>query len=388
MPLGEHLDELRRRVLRAVIAVVAAFVLCFAFSGTILGLFTGPTHAALAELGLIPKTHTIRATFFSGFSAILNVSFVGAVALASPFVLWQLWAFICSGLFPNERRIIRLLFPISVLLFLAGLVFAYFVLLPIGIRFLLSIGGDQSEPYIYLQDCISFFLWMAILIGASFECPILLYGLARTGVLTAADLAGKRRIAILGIIILSAVATPSPDAVTMLLLAGPLYLLYEVGILWIRIGDPSTPAADRRRARRIAFTVPAALALLAAGATAFGPGALDALRESRARQGLQSKDPSKRSEAIRRLAAFPGSRFQSEIASALEDADARVRLEAARALARSKTFKALRVLVDLLKSPEAYADAKKALEEATGESVERDIVRERWEEWLERKRKP
>ena len=101
MPLGDHLDELRRRVLWSVVAISAAFIACFAVSGWILGLFTGPAMSALAKLGLEPKAHILRPTFSSGFSAILNVSFVGAVALASPFILWHLWAFVSAGLYPH-----------------------------------------------------------------------------------------------------------------------------------------------------------------------------------------------------------------------------------------------------------------------------------------------
>src|SRR5881296_3150203 len=216
MSFLEHLGELRVRIVRALIALLV---------GTVIGLpFSQRTVDWLAR----PVTR-------------LNYSLV----FAAPAILWQVWAFIAPGLHAHEKKYAAPFVIIGSLLFLGGGAFSLFVVTPYAIQFLLSYARPGLKPMITLQNHIDFLLKFTLAFGAVFELPLALTILARVGVVNAKMLARNRKYAILGAFIAGAVLTPTPDAFNQALMAGPLILLYEVGIICARIfGRKPAPAPE------------------------------------------------------------------------------------------------------------------------------------------------
>lgn len=214
----EHLDEFKDCLTKSVLAVILSSCLIYSFIDHIMAflirpvgrlVFTAPAEAFVAQMYL---------TFFCGFLVSL------------PYVLYQVWQFVSSGLRPHERKYISLYGPLSLMCFLLGSIFAYFVMIPISLQFLLSFSSDHIVPMITVQKYISFLGSMVLSFGVVFELPLILMFLTRIGIATPAFLIQKRRHAVVLIMIVSAILTP-PDVVTLLLMSIPLIVLYEIGIL-------------------------------------------------------------------------------------------------------------------------------------------------------------
>jgi sec-independent protein translocase protein TatC len=224
--LLDHLDHLRRRLTLALAGLAVATAVSFAFSGRLLTFLIAPYGEQLQLLG---PTEGIEIYF--------KVSLMLGGILAMPYMLYQLWLFIVPGLRRNERRLVYLFVPTATALFLLGVLFTWYVLLPAAIMFLSGFLPDVFFAEWRAREYISFATRFLFWIGVSFEMPLIIYFFARTGLLTGQLLREQWRVAIVLISILAAIVTPSVDPITMLLTMGPLTLLYGVSILTAKVGQ-------------------------------------------------------------------------------------------------------------------------------------------------------
>jgi sec-independent protein translocase protein TatC len=221
----EHLLELRKRLINSIIAIVIATVAAASLSERVLDLLAAP-------IGGVDQLQIIQVT--EGVSVWFRVSLTVGVVLASPAVIAQVWIFLAGGLRPNEQRLFYLLFPFAVFLFITGVVFTYVMMLPVAVPFLTSFLGITAQPTI--DDYISFVTKVLLYVGASFEMPLVFFVLARMGMVNAQMLVKNWRFAIVGIAIMSAVVTPTPDPINMGIVSAPLVLLYFLSIIMALIG--------------------------------------------------------------------------------------------------------------------------------------------------------
>jgi sec-independent protein translocase protein TatC len=232
LTLVEHLDELRSRMLVCLAALGVALALCFWQNHVLLEIAQAP----------LPGDHDQLITFgvTEPFTTTLTVSVYGAVVLALPVVLWQLYAYVLPAFSQAERRVILpilLLFPV---LFVAGLAFAYFVVLPAAVNFLLNFNDGQFNIQVRARDYYSFFSMTEISCALIFQLPLAIIAVTRLGIVKVEQLTQNRRYAYLVIAIVAA-ALPGVDPVTMLIEMVPLLVLYELSILLARVlGRPGT----------------------------------------------------------------------------------------------------------------------------------------------------
>jgi sec-independent protein translocase protein TatC len=224
-PLMSHLQELRNRLIKASAAVLTGAIVAFVFRERIFDLIVAPYDEIAGESDLV----FFRPT--EAFSLFMRLSLFGGFVLASPVVIWQTWAFVAPALTKREKRVVVPIVLVLVLLFLAGITIGYWSLQR-GLEFLIGFGGDKLEPVIGGNDYLSFAMRFLLVFGISFEFPVFLYAAAAMGVVTWRRLASGRRWAVLLIVSVGAVLTPSGDPLTLLLLSVPLYALYEATI-WI-----------------------------------------------------------------------------------------------------------------------------------------------------------
>lgn len=226
MPLMEHLRELRK------VLVVSAYAIAV---GAVLGwVFADPVYAYLAS----PVVHLTQVSFITTtpmepVMVKLKVSLVIGVTVALPIILWRIWSFILPALKQNERKYLYLIVPCSFILFLAGAAFCFYIVLPVGMKYLLLIGGGvQSTPFLSKSSYLNFIITFLVTFGLVFQLPIVLLILIRMGILSPRTLARKRKWAVFIIVIVAVIVAPTPDLLTQSLMAAPMYLLYEVSI-WL-----------------------------------------------------------------------------------------------------------------------------------------------------------
>ncbi len=222
-----HLVELRDRLLRSIYAVFALFALLWFWPGLaeIYDLLALPMMRTLPE-----GTHMIATGVITPFLVPLKVGLMAAFLLALPYVLYQAWAFIAPGLYTHEKRLALPLVFGSTVLFLAGVAYCYFVVFNWVFRFIIQFAPKSITPAPDIEAYLSFVLTMFVAFGLTFEIPLIEVVLVRTGMVTVAKLKDIRSYVIVGAFVVAAVVTP-PDVVSQLLLAIPMCLLYEVGIL-------------------------------------------------------------------------------------------------------------------------------------------------------------
>jgi sec-independent protein translocase protein TatC len=237
MPFMEHLGELRVRIMRSLYGLLVGLAIAFPFSERITDFLARP----VTKLGY-KLVFTAPA---EAFWVQMKVALITGLFISSPAILWQVWAFIAPGLHKHERKYAAPFVIIGSLMFLAGGAFSLLVVTPYAIAFLLSYARETLQPMITLENHIGFLLKFTLAFGLVFELPLILTLLSRMGVVTPKVLARNRKYAILGAFIASAILTPTPDAFNQSLMAGPLILLYEVGIVCARV-------FGRRRAAAIA----------------------------------------------------------------------------------------------------------------------------------------
>ncbi len=229
----EHLIELRSRILRSLLAVLLVFLCLVAFANQIYDGLSAPLRAQLPEGGTMIATDVI-----SPLMAPLKFTFFVSAMLAMPYVLYQAWAFIAPGLYANERRFALPIFATSVLLFYAGIAFAYFVIIRLVAGFIIGIAPDSIAVMTDINSYLNFVLKLFFAFGLAFEIPIATIILVRAGVTSTGSLASKRPYIIVGCLVFGMLLTP-PDVFSQLFLAGPMWLLFELGLLFAKTLEKS-----------------------------------------------------------------------------------------------------------------------------------------------------
>ncbi|MBM3787479.1 MAG: twin-arginine translocase subunit TatC [Acidobacteria bacterium] len=230
MSFLEHLEELRNRIIRILIGVGIAFAVSLVFADIMWKAISEPAAVALAALGYPPTLKQL--TPMDAFTTIyMKLPLLAATFLSSPWVLWQIWGFVAPGLYKKERRFAGPLVISSAGLFVLGGLFAYFVAFRFGLEFLLGIGRDINvEPAINMVDYFDLFVNVTLGIGIVFELPVVIFFLSLLKIVSARFLVEHSRYAILIIVILAALITPTPDVFNLMLFSVPMVVLYFVGV--------------------------------------------------------------------------------------------------------------------------------------------------------------
>lgn len=228
MPLIEHLVELRTRLLRAVVVVLVAFFPFLYFANDLYLIVADPLMAALPE-----GTSMIATEVASPFLTPFKLAFVLAIFATLPWVFYQLWAFVAPGLYAREKHLVAPLIISSVLLFYGGVAFAYFAVFPLIFTFLLSVGPEGVTPMTDINRYLDFVLKLFFAFGCAFEIPIATLLMVRTGFVTPEQLASWRPYVVVGCFVVGMLLTP-PDIISQVLLAIPMWALFEVGLLLSR----------------------------------------------------------------------------------------------------------------------------------------------------------
>src|SRR5580700_5218346 len=228
----DHLEELRKRIVYSVIAIAAGFFACWGYAGHIYGVMQRPIMDALQRNGLSAKLVYLNPT--EPFNLYLKVGMMAGLFVASPFVLYQLWCFISPGLYRNEKRYVMPFMVSTIALFMASGYFGYKIALPRALVFLIGFGKD-FQPMITLSEYSSLFLTIIVGLGVIFEMPIVVFFLALMGIVTAGWMWRNIRYAILGIFVVAAIVTPTPDILNMCIFAAPMVALYvlSIAIAWL-----------------------------------------------------------------------------------------------------------------------------------------------------------
>ena len=230
MSFLEHLEELRSRIIRSLMGVGVAFVLSLTFTNELWSFVCQPAVQALRTLGYTPTLTQI--TPMESFNVIwVKLPILCSVFLASPWILYQVWAFIAPGLYRRERRWAAPFVICSAGLFILGGLFAYFVAFRYGLTFLLSIGrGNYVTPMVSITEYFDLFVNVILGVGLVFELPVLIFFLTLLRIVSPSFLLNHSRYAILAIFIIAAIVTPTPDVFNLMLFATPMVLLFFVGI--------------------------------------------------------------------------------------------------------------------------------------------------------------
>ncbi len=253
MSFLEHLEELRWHILRALVAIMIGGVVLFIFYPWYFEhILLGPKNpdfisykwfCRLADVTGFkalcfspPEFQSIATGLAETFILSLKMAFIGGLVLAFPYVFWEVWSFIRPGLYPQERSVTRYVVIICSILFLMGVCFGYFIIAPFAINFLVTytIPGVTNMPTI--QSLINYMIMFTLPAGMIFELPIVVFFLSKLGVVTAKGMKQYRRHSIVGILVLAAIVTP-PDVITQMLIAIPLYVLYEISIYIAKRGE-------------------------------------------------------------------------------------------------------------------------------------------------------
>ncbi len=229
LPLTAHLQELRKRLILSFLSVGVGFIICYAFSQNLFDILSRPL------LRMMPSGSTLIFTSVAeAFFTYMKVAFIAGLMLASPFVLFQVWAFVAPGLYRHEKRYVVPFVAAGSFFFVLGILFAYFIAIPVGFQFFLGYATDFIKPMPSMKEYLSFSIKFLLAFGLVFEFPVILVLLARIGVIDAKTMARYRKYAILLIFVFSALITP-PDVISQLLMAIPLMGLYELSIFLSKI---------------------------------------------------------------------------------------------------------------------------------------------------------
>ena len=223
MTLTEHLGELRRRILHSLAALAAGTLVSSFYIDEIVAVLTAPA------------TNLYYMRPAEAFFIYIKIALACGVLLAAPVLFYELWAFLVPALTGRERSALMLFVPSSVLLFWAGIAFAYFFVFPQGLLFFTTFAGGNIAPMLSIESYLDFFLMLVVPFGFIFNLPMVLIVLAQMGVVTSALLKRGRRYMVVASFILAAIITPTPDVVTQTLLAVPMILLYEGSRVFIKL---------------------------------------------------------------------------------------------------------------------------------------------------------
>lgn len=256
MTFGEHLEELRQRLIRSLLAVLGALLVTLFYMDTLVKVVVDGPHARAQELVARehegpPGTSATRFELISGtyqapFLAYIKLCFIVSLFLASPFIGYQMWKFIGAGLYDHERRAVLVFAPVSILLFLIGCAFGYFILIPYALYFFVKVSDPGTvRPVFTISEYLDLVILLTLLLGAVFQLPLVMLFFAKVGLASHRSYLKAWRAATVGIFVFAALATP-PDPISQLMMAGPLMALYFLGILLSRLALARGKAAPGR----------------------------------------------------------------------------------------------------------------------------------------------
>jgi sec-independent protein translocase protein TatC len=228
-----HLDEFRRRLVVVAIAIAICTALSFTFAEHLVRFLLVPSGVAKC-IALSPTEN---------FTTFMRVALFAGIAFAMPVLLYEIYAYIDPALHRHERRFVLTLGPFVLLLFVAGMLFCYYLLLPQALKFLVNFGSAVIENQLRCAEYLSFVTTFILGMGIVFEMPAVIFGLVRVGAVDRRWLARQRRYVFLGSFLLGALITPTPDPFNQSLVALPMYLLFEAGLLLARLAGPRRAAA-------------------------------------------------------------------------------------------------------------------------------------------------
>ena len=242
MPFTSHLEELRTRIIRIIIAAAIGFGVCWYFKEWLFQIITRPLYQVLP-----PNSFMIYTSLPEAFFNYMKISFYASLFLTSPYILYQLWKFISPGLYKAEKKYMIPFVISSTILFICGILFGYYLALPPAFSFFVEFSSDFLKPMFSLREYLSLSLKLLLAFGVSFELPVVIFFLAKIGVVSSKTLSRNRRYAILIIFVAAAILTPSPDALTKIIMAVPLMGLYEIGIIVAKLAEKKRPKAEDSR---------------------------------------------------------------------------------------------------------------------------------------------
>lgn len=233
MSLGDHLDELRTRLIRIILGLTVALVAALLIGSRVIDLLKTPYVKAMASIGQPTDLTVLNVT--AGLTTYLRVSLITAIVIAAPWIFYQLWMFIAVGLHPRERRMVLLAVPMSAGLFMGGALFFVFVVATQVLTFFININKWlHLESAVTFSNHVDLMLTMSLVFAIAFQTPLIVLLLGKMGVVTVKSLCHYRRHVIVAILVLAAMFTP-PDPMSQMCLALPLWALYELGILLVRL---------------------------------------------------------------------------------------------------------------------------------------------------------
>src|SRR5215217_2294205 len=235
MTLAEHLNELRSRIVKTCLAIGAAFVIAIFLASPMLDLVRRT--ADVEKFDVNEATEPITDYF--------KIAMYMAIAFALPVIFYQLFAFVAPGLTRKEKRLVYSSLPFVVILFLGGAAFAFFLAIPRAFSFLSSFKSDTFDYSPTFGSIASFYIQVTLGLGLAFQTPIVMYLFARIGILSAKRFSKVRRYAVVVVLVAAAIITPTPDPFNMLVVAAPIYCLYELGIVFAKIGERRRERAAR-----------------------------------------------------------------------------------------------------------------------------------------------
>jgi len=239
MSLTTHLEELKTRLIRILIAVGIGFGVCYLFKDWSFRVITKPLIDALPAQSSLIFTGLPEAFFIH-----MKIAFFASLLLTAPYALFEIWRFISPGLYKDEKKYVLPFVFFSTILFGGGVLFGYFIALPPAFGFFVSFSTDFLKPMISFREYLDLTLKFLLAFGLCFEMPVFIFFLAKIGVVNAKMLSKQRRYAILVIFIVAAILTPSPDALSQILMAVPLMLRYEVSIFVAKFAGRKKPAPE------------------------------------------------------------------------------------------------------------------------------------------------
>jgi sec-independent protein translocase protein TatC len=232
-----HLVELRDRLIRCLIAIVVVFLCLFPWASEIYNLLASPMLAALPKGGQMIATEVV-----SPFFVPVKVTMMVAFLIALPYVFFQIWAFVAPGLYAHEKKLVWPLVVASTILFLCGMAFAYFLVFPVVFGFITGVAPEGVAVMTDINKYLDFVLTMFLAFGITFEVPVAVILLVRMGAVSVSQLKEARPYVVVGAFVIGAIFTP-PDVISQILLALPLWLLYEAGIWVARFVQPTSSQA-------------------------------------------------------------------------------------------------------------------------------------------------
>lgn len=235
MSLGDHLEELRTRLLLAFAGLAVGFILCVAFGKYIIEFMKWPYASVMTRLGENPVLTTLAPA--EVVISYMKICLIAGLILSSPWVFYQLWMFIAAGLYQHEKRYVHLAVPFSAVLFVTGALFFLFAIAPLCLHFFIKFSNILGLSRTWtLRYYVSFITRLMLVFGIAFQTPTAIFFLNRTGLVSIGAMTRARKYVLLVIIIVAAIATP-PDVVSQVALAIPLYLLFELGIILCWVAD-------------------------------------------------------------------------------------------------------------------------------------------------------